>query len=145
MAFRRPRSLAEAARRAGKAGDVYGLLREFLDHFYAHPGDRRNAILEEPALLADPVANAYLAATAEHLALQYRLPVPHWTAEPERFLHEAHFGGPEGMKAMLLVESPLAFRRRMLFVDYDPLRRPLRRGKRPEPPAWGAPRKAAAR
>jgi len=137
MAFRRPRSLAEVARTAKRDGDVHARLREFLDHFYTHPHERKQMIAEEPALAIDPVANAFLAATAEHLALRYRLPVPRWVLKPERFLHEAHFGGAEGMKAMLLVESPSAFRRRMIFVDYDPLRRPSRRGKQPLPPAWG--------
>jgi hypothetical protein len=29
----------------------------------------------------------------------------------------------EGLKAMLLVESPLAFRRRLIFTEAEPLRR----------------------
>jgi hypothetical protein len=93
-------------------------------------------ITEEPAVLPDEVANAYLAAVAEHLALRYRLPPPGWVLKPERFLHRAHFGGPEGMRAVLLVESPAAFRRRMIFVDHDPLARPSRRGAAPIAPAW---------
>ena len=35
-------------------------------------------------------------------------------------------GGPENLKAALLVESPVAFRRRMLFVGRDVLDRPRR-------------------
>jgi hypothetical protein len=84
------------------------------------------------------VADAYLAAAAEHLSLKYKLPVPPWVHEPRRFLREAHFAGPDGMKSMLLAESPLAFRRRMIFVGFDPLGRPSRRGRRPQPPPWGA-------
>ena len=48
-----------------------------------------------------------------------------------------HFAGPDGMKAVLFAESPTAFRRRMIFVDYDPLGRPSRRGRKPVPPPWG--------
>jgi hypothetical protein len=145
MAYVRPRSLAEVARAARRDGDIYGPLREFLDFFYTHPRERKASLAREPALLDDRVANAYLAAAAEHLALRYRQPMPAWALKPDRFLHQAYFGGPDGMKAILLVESPSAFRRRMIFVDHDPLGRPLRKGLRPQPPAWGprAPASAA--
>jgi HEPN domain-containing protein len=141
MPFRRPRSLAEVAERARRGEDVYSSLREFLDHFYVHTwtqrAERRAMLAKPPAGLGDPIADAYLAAAAEHLSLKYRLGVPAWVHDPSRFLHQAHFAGPEGMKAMLLAESPLAFRRRMIFVGFDPLGRPLRRGRRPNPPPWG--------
>ena len=72
-------------------------------------------------------ANAYYAAVAEHLALKYRLPVPPWTADSRRFLNRPFFPcGLESLKATLLMESPVAFRRRMIFVDADPLYRPRR-------------------
>ncbi len=145
MPFRRPTSLAAVARSARRDGDLYGHLRAFLDHFYTHPRDRKASIADEPPLLPDPVANAYLAAAAEHLALRYRQTTPEWAVRSDRFLRSPHFAGPDGMTAMLLVESPSAFRRRMIFVDYDPLSRPLRKGKRPQPPAWGAPRRTGHR
>jgi len=137
MAFVRPRSLAEVAVAAKAEGDVYARLREFLDRFYRDAGARRGMLAEEPALLADAVANAYLAAAAEHLAIRYRVPIPAWVHGQQRFLHMPHFAGPPGMKAMLLAESPTAFRRRMIFVGYDPLGRPNRRGRQPVPPPWG--------
>ena len=136
MPFRKPRSLAEAARSAKRDGDFYGRVREFLDVFYRNAAARRAMLATPPALLPDEVANAYVAAVAEHLAHRYRLPVPSWVHAPERFLHAPHFGGPAGMTAMLLAESPAAFRRRMIFVGYDPLARPSRRGRPPSPP-WG--------
>jgi hypothetical protein len=50
--------------------------------------------------------------------------VPAWTDDPSRFLHETHFTTPiESLKAMLLAQSPLAFRRRMIFTEAEPLRR----------------------
>jgi hypothetical protein len=143
MTFRRPRSLADVVVAAKEEGDVYARLREFLDHFYRRTGERREMLREEPALLDDAVADAYLAAAAEHLAIRYRLPIPAWVHDKRRFLHMPHFAGPRGMKAMLLAESPTAFRRRMIFVGYDPLGRPSRRGRQPVPPPWG-PRPAAA-
>jgi hypothetical protein len=41
-----------------------------------------------------------------------------------RFLHEPYFTTPiENLKAMLLVQSPQAFRRRLIFTEAEPLRR----------------------
>jgi len=53
--------------------------------------------------------------------------VPAWTEEPERFLREPLFaGGLESLKAILIVESPSAFRRRIIFISADGLSRPHR-------------------
>lgn len=126
---RRPRSLREAASWGAAMGRRDATLREFLDEFYeARPGDRAAMLAQEPALLADDDrANAYYAAVAEHLALTHRVKVPAWAFEQSRFLRKPYFpAGLESLKATLLVESPPAFRRRMIFVDADPLYRPRR-------------------
>jgi hypothetical protein len=102
-------------------------LREFLDEFYVETDSARRAamLIDEPPLTEDERANAYYAAVAEHLALTCRLPVPPWTTSPARFLKRPFFpSGLESLKATLLVESPTAFRRRMIFVDGNPLYRP---------------------
>ena len=73
------------------------------------------------------VQDAYLAAVAEHLAECWRLRCPDWVHGVRRFLQRPFFaGGLENLKAALLVESPVAFRRRMLFVGRDVLDRPRR-------------------
>jgi hypothetical protein len=126
---RRPRTLREAAAWGAEHGSRDAMLREFLDAFYLAPAGRRAAMLsKEPALIPnDDRANAYYAAVAEHLALTHGLEVPAWALEPSRFLRKAWFpAGLESLKATLLVESPTAFRRRMIFVDADPLYRPRR-------------------
>jgi hypothetical protein len=47
-----------------------------------------------------------------------------WTQEPSRFLHRPYFTTPiEGLKALLIAESPIAFRRRLIFTEAEPLRR----------------------
>jgi hypothetical protein len=125
QAFRRPDSL-HAVAEAASAGEAFDpALREFLDAFYlGAPLMRRAALAAEPARLA-PVKDAYLAAVAEHLALRFELDTPPWTEAPHRFLREPYFaGGMESLKAILLVESPLAFRRRNIFVSADALSRP---------------------
>jgi len=126
----RPRSL-EAVVACGEAhGNVDAYLREFLDEFYSEPDAQQRAgmLAHEPPLKETPVTlNAYLAAVAEHLCFRYHLPVPAWTQAPERFLKSPFFpAGLDSLKAILLVESPTAFRRRMIFVGADPLYRPRR-------------------
>lgn len=88
--------------------------------------ERDAALVREPDQL-EPLKDAYLAALAEHLALESGLPAPSWTEQPERFLSEPFFaGGLQSLKALLLVESPLAFRRRLIFISADALSRPTR-------------------
>lgn len=105
-------------------------LREFLDEFYVEPSKakRQRMLEDEPAPTGNPRADAYLAAVAEHLAFRHGLDVPDWALSETRFLHAPHFpAGLESLKAITLVESPTAFRRRLIFVDRDPLSRPRRR------------------
>jgi len=82
---------------------------------------------ERPAWVEDPSqqdCNAYWAARAETLCREAGLPPPAWTGSPRCFLHRPRFaGGLESLKAILLVESPVAFRRRIPFVSADALTR----------------------
>jgi hypothetical protein len=124
--------LAEVARRRNKGEPLPPLLTEFLDTFYG--AVRRDAagplIADEPEPLASAQEHALLGAIGEHLARRWRLAIPAWTDDPSRFLPRPYFTSPlEGFKALLLAESPLAFRRRLIFTESEPLRRarmPLR-------------------
>ncbi len=83
--------------------------------------------MDDEPLLLDDVKDAYLAAVAEHLASCYRLTPPGWAESHGRPLKRAFFaGGLESLKATLTVESPSAFRRRLLFVSKNALDRPRR-------------------
>lgn len=127
--YGRPQSVAEIAGRANRgAGTFDPAVREFLDAWQLMSSEQRVAALSSEPLRLGGVKDAYLAALAEHLALSDRLPVPAWTEETDRFLSEPFFaGGLESLKAILLVESPLAFRRRLIFISADGLSRPPRR------------------
>ncbi len=125
--FRRPASLREVAEFAsGAKGDkaAFGrAIAEFLDEFYMNPAARQAMITDEPPRVAK-FEDAYLAAVAEHLARRWNLAIPAWVDQPHRFLDRAYFaGGLESLKAILLAESPLAFRKRQIFVEAEPLRR----------------------
>jgi len=128
----RPHSLHEVSRRAAAGEQGFdAAVREFLDVFYAHSGGRTAAIAECPASLSPAnlgnVKDAYLSATAEHLARSHGIPVPQWTDLHGWNVRRPFFaGGMESMKALLTVQSPTAFRRRMLFISSDALDRPRR-------------------
>lgn len=123
----RPESLLEVSRRTEAGSQKFDpALREFLDDFYSHPERRQAALADEPVLL-DDIKDAYVAAVAEHLAARYGLSIPAWTDNHGTPLRRAFFaGGLESLKAILTVESPAAFRRRLLFVSKNALDRPSR-------------------
>jgi hypothetical protein len=121
----RPATLCEVAERA-RAGQPFDpLLREFLDEFYPADSARKARMIADRPDQVGTVHDAYLGAVAEHLARRFNLPIPEWVDEPQRFLDNPFFaGGFEDLKAILLVESPLAFRRRQIFVSANALSRP---------------------
>jgi hypothetical protein len=124
--MKRPRRIAEIAERATRATQPFDpAVREFIDSWQLmSPEEREAAVAEEPVPLG-VIKDAYLAALAEHLMACDRNFAPAWTEKPERFLHEPFFaGGLESLKAILIVESPSAFRRRLIFISADGLSRP---------------------
>ena len=124
----RPQTLAEVAVLAAQGDSFDRCLANFLDGFYATP--TADALAEAPALLAPQfgdlgrVQDAYLAATAEELARRFNLPKPDWTVGEDRQLHRPWFATPlAAVRAVLLLESPPAFRARNLFVSENALSR----------------------
>jgi hypothetical protein len=122
----RPLSVAEVAERAAQGIQNFDLaVREFLDSWGTLPRATRGGALADEPVAVGRVEDAYLAALAEHLAAQDHLDAPAWTEKSERFLREPFFaGGLESLKAILIVESPSAFRRRLIFISADGLSRP---------------------
>ncbi|OGT80504.1 MAG: hypothetical protein A3H91_12350 [Gammaproteobacteria bacterium RIFCSPLOWO2_02_FULL_61_13] len=124
----RPKSLAEVARLT-LGGDCFDLcLANFLDEFYAAPGP--SGLAEMPGLLAPAlgeagrVQDAYLAATAEELARAQGFSCPVWTAADTRRLHRPWFASPlAALRTVLIIESPVGFRARNLFVSGNALSR----------------------
>lgn len=126
--MQRPRSISEIAERETRGSQSFDpSVAEFLDEWQTmSKTDRQHAIAIEPAEIGG-VKDAYLAALAEHLAPEAGIGAPAWTEEFSRFLHQPFFaGGLESLKAILPVESPPAFRRRLIFVSANALSRPDR-------------------
>jgi hypothetical protein len=124
----RPKTLAEVAVLAADGDSFDRCLANFLDDFYAGPNAK--AFADRPALLAPRfgeigrVEDAYLAATAEELARRFSLAQPSWTGGEDRQLHRPWFACSLGaVRAVLLLESPAAFRTRNLFVSENALSR----------------------
>lgn len=124
----RPKTLAEVAELAASGDSFDRCLANFLDQFYCAPNAA--ALQETPGLLAPQfgelgrVQDAYLAATAEELARAHNLLAPPWAANEARELRRPWFASPlASLRAVLLLESPPAFRARNLFVSENALSR----------------------
>jgi hypothetical protein len=106
------------------------LLGDFIDDFRLRAKSREEKmgmVQDEPEGLGGdrpPDVRAYLAAVTETLCREAGLTFPDWTQKPDYFLKEPWFAGHlENLKAILLVESPIPFRRRNLFVSANALSR----------------------
>jgi hypothetical protein len=126
MSVIRPGTLAQVLQLVLNGEKLRYCLAGFLDDFYGDPdvASRIRRVADDPGLADDPRMNALLGAVGEHLVNRWNLGgPPAWSNGPERFLDQPWFMGPERMKGFLLAESPLAFRRRFIFTEAEPLRR----------------------
>jgi hypothetical protein len=122
----RPGTLAQVLQLVRKGEKLRFCMAGFLDDFYRDPTQQSRVcrIAEDPGFADDCKMNALLGAVGEHLALRWNLGAPPaWTNQPKRFLERPWFMGHERMKGFMLAESPLAFRRRFIFTEAEPLRR----------------------
>jgi hypothetical protein len=118
-------TLAGVAERVRAGEDLRFAVRELLDEFALRGRDdlRLRAIADEPVRV-DPHVDAYLGALAEHLARLHRLEIPAWALQPERELDHMWFPGvAHGFRPTALRESPVAFRRRGIFIARGALSR----------------------
>jgi hypothetical protein len=125
----RPQTLAEVAQiaRASRA-DFAMALDEFTDEFYLDHPDKaaqQPRLDPIPDIVGDPRIDAWIGAAGEHLAQRWGLRVPAWTQRPEHFGLERPIFMPDSraLRGVLIVESPPAFRSRLLFTRAEPLAR----------------------
>jgi hypothetical protein len=86
---------------------------DFVDDFRRHRDARA---VSEPFELSDEKVDALLASMAESLCDEEDIEPPEWLARVPPCREPYFVGGLENLKAFSLVESPLRFRMRQIFV-----------------------------
>jgi hypothetical protein len=125
----RPQSLGEVSSVVivGTKPFAYAI-DEFLDTFYLdHPDKLRQQrrIDDAPAIVEDAFVDSWIGAVGEHLARRWNLSVPAWTRRPAHYALSLPRFVPDSkaLRRTLLLESPPAFRSRLLFTFVEPLQR----------------------
>jgi hypothetical protein len=134
----RPTTLKEIAQKSDSIEDFGRHLRDWL-HELRRASSRPQAartITEEPPRLRDKfpqgqVADAWLAAYAEHLAGKLGTPAPEWAFAPWRTSDDPIFddGSTPTLRTLALARAPLAFKRRNIFTPSVDLPLALRAGR----------------
>ncbi len=102
-------------------------IKNFLDRFNINPNAA--LLLDEPDLLSTMLgdggyADAFAASTAAYLCQVHGFSAPEWINQKCRIMPRPWFAAKTpNMKAILLQESPAAFRVRNLFVSANALSR----------------------
>ena len=86
---------------------------DFVDDFRYYRDQR---MIEEPFELDDERFDALLAATAEQLCYELKINPPEWILAVPAPRDPWFVSGMESLKSIALVESPLPFRLRKIFV-----------------------------
>jgi hypothetical protein len=122
-----PQTLAEVARIVRADPPNYAMpLDEFCDVFYLDHPDKaaqQRSIDSIPEPVGDALADAWIGAVGEHLALRWGLRIPAWTGRAIHFaLTDPHFvPARRAVRGILIVESPPSFRSRQIFTVVEPL------------------------
>jgi hypothetical protein len=127
--LQRPQTLADVAEIArANSSEFSAALDEFVDEFYLdHPNrmvqQRRLDVV--PPSVANPLIDAWIGAAGEHLAQRWGLTVPNWTQRDLHFALQDPIFLPSdvALRGIVIVESPPAFRSRLIFTRAEPLAR----------------------
>ena len=135
----RPVTLAEIADRTESLEDFGRHFRDWLHEIRRHSSRPQldAAVQAEPPRLAarfpqGAVADAWLAAYAEHLAVRIGRPVPAWAEARHRVSPEPWFAATDTsprLRLLALRDSPAAFKKRNLFTAAVDLPLALRAGR----------------
>lgn len=130
----RPSTLKEIAEWSESITDFGWNLRDWLHELrkVSSRDEAAAAIVSEPERLREKftqgnIADAWLAAYAEHLAISLGIAPPSWASAPWRILNEPSFdeGASTALREHALLGSPPAFRRRNIFTPSVDLPLPL--------------------
>lgn len=93
---------------------------DFVDEFRR---SRNVEMISEPFVLNDDKIDALLASTVENLCDELKIVPPDWLEKVPASVEPYFVSGIENLKATAIVESPLRFRIRKVFVSEDFLSR----------------------
>ncbi len=88
-------------------------LMDFVDDFRYY---KNTEMIAEPFQLSDDKTDALIASTAEYLCDELEINSPNWLKEIQPCNEPYFVSGIENLKATAIVESPLRFRIRKIFV-----------------------------
>jgi len=106
--------------------EIKYLIANFIDEFNRADVDKKQQMVKKFPFkeIKNKKYSAYVAATVEELCFINNLDIPGWVFDKKYRLKEPFFvGGLESVKAFLIVESPVSFRRRNIFVSENVLKR----------------------
>jgi hypothetical protein len=138
----KPKSLADVSALGREEPDNFQLaLLEFENAFYA---ERDEALLQgmldpEPVPIGTEERDALIGAVAEHLAQRWNLVVPTWSQRIDFLGGSRPYFRPDRPLArdIQIIETPPAFRRRLLFTGAEPLMNAkFPHEKKPRMPFW---------
>ena len=100
------------------------LIGNYIDEFNnASKSDKIKSISKEPVIKTSK-KSVYLSAMVEYLCIKNRLKIPTWVNKSRYFLkYPVFYSRFEQLKATLILESPVPFRRRNLFISENGLMR----------------------
>jgi hypothetical protein len=88
----------------------------------SQPSERSLLVKDRPESVGDPRFDALLAAVAEHVCVEHGDEIPGWAESPDRFLDRWWFvAGLRSLEADALMNSPISFARRGVFITGDAL------------------------
>lgn len=88
-------------------------LMDFVDDFRRH---KSSAAIDQPFILDDEQMDAVLAGVIEYLCDESKITVPKWLNDVPSCRNPYFVSGIDNLKATAIVESPLRFRVRKVFV-----------------------------
>lgn len=118
------KTINEISRLIGNDFDSAIVIGGYLDEFKSSDINEKIASIQDPPIKDIGIKGAYLAAMTEHLCFKNNIEIPKWVNDNDFFLKYPYFYTSfENLKAILIQESPAAFRRRNIFVSKNALSR----------------------
>ncbi len=122
-------TIAEVLKLTHAKREMFGIFfATFLDYFYRAGLKQRFLMVKEEPVKYENISigkYAYIAGSVENLCRKYEVEFPKWVYKDKYFLKEPYFSlNAKGMlRVVLVIESPIEYRMRNVFVNDNTLTR----------------------